>query len=77
MGKRLGLLPWLITSPVRHICEPIRCGKPVNLRFEAAFWMCFHPGKQHQHGLISLAMMLKRSAVLIRRPNEALASSKA
>ena len=76
MGKRLGLLPWLITLPVRLICELIRCGKPVNLRFGAAFWMCFHPGKQHQRGLIFLVMMLKRSAVLIRLPSEALASSK-
>jgi len=45
MGKRLGLLPWLIILPVRLICEPIRCGKRVNLRFGEAFWMCFHPGQ--------------------------------
>ena len=77
MGKRLGLLPWLIILPVRLICELIRCGKRVNLRFGAAFWMCFHPDKQHQRGLISLVMMLKRSAALIRLPSAALASSKA
>ena len=44
-GQTLGQLRWLIILLVRLICEPIRCGKPVNLRF-AAFCDVFPPGQK-------------------------------